>query len=288
MFQLHIFVLLFAAIVGISHFPALAEAQIFDGQTNQEVSLAHVTQNITPGTIVIVGEQHGMAVMRDQQVQILKQLREQGLKVSVGLEFLNYTDQPSIDQYRQGQIAEDHFLAQVAWKGFGFEFYKSQLIFPEVAQGEFSLGLNLTRTVTSKISKNGLVSLTEDDLKLMPPHFELGRESYKARFIQAAGAHCPSPDNCFAAQSAWDDTMAWQATQFIEQHPEQVLVIIVGEFHVQYGGGLPYRILQRRPNTPIKTISQVWVEGLTEDEIQNELRPSELEGARASAVWISK
>lgn len=263
-------------------------AQLYEGKTLQPALLTDLTSQVTPGTIVILGENHGLAAHRDQHLQVLQQLRAEGLKVSVGLEFVNYTDQGFVDQYRAGSLSDEQFLSSIKWTGIGFEFYKPQLIFPDVQGGEYSLGLNLPRSVSSKISKSGLAGLSDEDRALLPPQFELGRDSYKERFRAAAGAHCPNFDNCFAAQSSWDDTMAWTATEFIKAHPEQVLVIIVGEFHAQFGGGLANRISKRLPETKIKILSQIWAEGMTDEEIQQEMKPSEVEGPRGDFIWVSK
>ena len=277
------FVLLFiSSFYGISAFP-----QIFDGKTQNQTSLAHLVSEVKPGTILLLGENHGLASHRDQHLEILNALRANGLKVSVGLEFLNYTDQALISSYRQGSLNETDFLTAIKWGGIGFEFYRPQLNFPLLNEGA-SIGLNLPRAITSKISKLGLSGLSEADLSLMPPQFTLGRDSYKQRFLAAAGAHCKVPDNCFAAQSAWDDTMAWQATQFIKANPDQVLVLVLGEFHVQFGGGTPYRISARLPDAVIVTLSQIWAEGLTDTEIEHELASSITEGPRADFIWVSK
>jgi uncharacterized iron-regulated protein len=204
------------------------------------------------------------------------------------MEFVNYTNQASLDQYRAGSIDEAQFLADIKWSGFGFEFYKEQINFPRLDLGEFTLGLNIPRSITTKISRQGLASLTQDEQKIMPPNFAVGGDLYKARFMEAAGSHCKNPDNCFTAQSAWDDTMAWSAVNFIEKHPDQVLVILVGEFHVQYGGGTPARILARKSNAQIVTLSQIWAEDMTPEEIEKAMLPSETEGARADFIWVSK
>lgn len=265
-----------------------ALAQIYDGQTSARTDLSQLVQRVQPGTVVLLGENHGLAAHRDQHMQILQALRDRGLQVSVGLEFVNYTDQSSVDQYRAGSIDEATFLQKIAWSGFSFDFYRAQLQFPDIASGAHSLGLNIPRNVTSKISKQGLASLTPEELALMPPNFALGRDSYKARFMEAAGHHCKSPENCFAAQCTWDDTMAWQSAQFISQHPDQVLVVVVGEFHVQYGGGIKYRLQQRLPGLNVVTLSQVWAEDMTDDEINQALQPSEVEGPRADFIWVSR
>ncbi|MBC7421296.1 MAG: ChaN family lipoprotein [Bdellovibrio sp.] len=264
-------------------------AQIYQGTTLQEATLQQALTDVQPGSIVILGESHGMVAHQAQHMLILNQLRKQSLSVSVGLEFLNYPDQAIVDQYVAGTLNETNFLAKVAWQqGFNFDFYKQQLLFPEASRGEFSIALNLPRAISSKISKMGIESLTESELQMLPPDFKVGRDSYKERFAAAAGAHCPSLDRCFMAQSSWDDTMAWTAVQFLKQHPEQVLVIVVGEFHAQFGGGLAWRIHQRQPTISIRTISQIWAEGYTNEDIQAEMQPSLVEGPRADFIWISK
>jgi uncharacterized iron-regulated protein len=82
--------------------------------------------------------------------------------------------------------------------------------------------------------------------------------------------------------------MAWQAVNFISQHPDQILVIVVGEFHVQFGGGIKYRIQQRLPGAEVVTLSQIWAEDMTDEEVQQELQPSAEEGPRADFIWVSK
>ena len=278
------FLLLFVSLLATQ----TAFSQLFDGRT---LSIAHIndlTAKVKPGTILLLGENHGLQAHRDQHLAVLQALRAAGLRVSVGLEFVNYTDQRFLNDYRTGILNEDQFLTAIKWQGFKFDFYRDQLNFPIISNGEFSLGLNLPRSVTSQISKNGLAALSPDDLALMPPNFSLGRDSYRRRFMEAAGAHCKVPENCFMAQCAWDDTMAWQATNFISQHPDQVLVVVVGEFHVQFGGGIKHRVLQRLPGADVVTLSQIWADGMTDEDVQQAMQVSPEEGPRADFIWVSR
>jgi uncharacterized iron-regulated protein len=88
----------------------------------------------------------------------------------------------------------------------------------------------------------------------------LGNERYFERFAGEARQHgdmtAQEVRKFFAAQSAWDDTMAWQASEYLKAHPDHVLAVIVGDFHAAYGGGLPDR-LRSRGVTKIQVISQV-------------------------------
>lgn len=275
-------------------FLSSASAQIYDGITQKPTDINSLVSRIEAGTVVILGELHGLKPVRDQQIEVLNAIRAKGLKVSVGMEFFNYSDQIFTDQYRSGEINEAAFKQIIKWGSMDFNLYKDQLLFADSNLGEFGLGINLTRDVTQVISKSGLAALTPDQKNLLPPNFTIGRDSYRQRFFQAMGHPVPvaSLENYFVAQSAWDDTMAWQTTMFQKNHPDQVFVIIVGEFHVQYGGGLPDRIKARlaSENLPanIVTISQVYTDGMTADEIADSLKPSDVEGPRADFIWLSQ
>lgn len=288
MLQMLIFSLGFM-ILGVSSAAELSTESIFK-QGLEQVSLQEALKSVQAGQVVVLGEAHGTSVMASQQMQVLKTLKEMGRSVSVGMEFFAYPYQPQVDLYRQGDLAEAEFLNSVEWgQGFSFEFYKSQVLFPEWGS-EFVLALNAPRSLTSKIAKVGVEGLNSEELALLPPDFEIGNEAYFRRFkeVMSGGGHVPAEEalqRYFAAQSAWDDTMAWRAAEFLKQHPEQVLVIIVGEFHVQYGGGLPDRLSQR--GLKATTFSLVNLHGLTSEQQAFEVQPSATDGARADFVWTS-
>ncbi len=260
---------------------------------NESTSLSHIVSELKPGTILVVGESHGQELIQNQQMHLLNEIRRQGFKVSVGMEFFNYPDQETVQNFRNNVITEDQFKSQIQWGGYPFELYAPQLLFPQSALGEFGLALNMPRSVTGQISKGGLESLTVEQQKLMPPDFATGNAFYQERFYNIiGGGHVPADKllNYFLAQSTWDETMAWQTLEFMQHHLDHVFVIIVGEFHVQYGGGLPDRLRQRiqskglSKELSVKTISQIWTEGLTEDDIQSEMAPSDKYGPRADYI----
>lgn len=262
---------------------------ILRGDSLQPLTLEESVRSVTPGSVVVIGENHGLKTHQEQQVAIMGALRSQGLKVSVGMEFFSYPHQHLVDSYRAGVLPENEFLKAIQWGNPSYEFYRDQAVFPDLAEGSRTVALNSPRSLTGKVSKNGLASLSPEELALLPPQFSLGRESYKRRFLSTM-PHVPSPeagDRYFAAQSIWDDTMAWQTARFLEIHPEQVLVIVVGDFHVQYGGGLPDRIRARLPQVAVRTFSQINTFELSEDEISKEIAPSPQEGPRADFLWLA-
>lgn len=271
---------------------AFSESKILDGVTLKSSTLSDLMMKVTPGTVLILGENHNISSVSQEQLTVLQLLKEKGLTVSVGMEFFNYTDQEKIQNYRLGMIDEEKFKTEISWGGYDFNLYKNQLLFPQATQGEFGLGINLSRSVTSAISKGGLEQLSEEHRIQLPPQFTLGRDSYRKRFFDLMGVTHPTPklENYFVAQCAWDDTMAWQSVEFMSKNPNHVFVIIVGEFHAQFGGGLQDRIRARMNekgiNHPVLVMSQISTEGMTEQDIQNEIKPSETEGPRADFISL--
>ncbi|WP_413291005.1 ChaN family lipoprotein [Bdellovibrio sp. HCB337] len=266
------------------------EIPILEGANPQNrISVQQIAQKIRPGQIIVMGEHHGFKTAQQGQLELMEALRAAGHKVSSGLEFFYYPDQALVDDYRLGALTEADFLQKIQWGQPSFDFYRGQALFPRYDQGERTLALNAPRSLTSRVSKVGLAGLTPEEQKLLPPGFQLGRDSYKKRFLSMM-PHLPTPEageRYFAAQSVWDDTMAWKAAEFIQENPGQILVIVVGDFHAQYGGGLPDRIEARTQQKPV-VFSFVNVEGLSEVDIRNEVEPSMEYGPRADYIWFAK
>jgi len=254
-----------------------------DGQT--QITLSEALRDIQHGDVLVLGEIHGQEKIAAMQMQVIETLKKNGISVSIGMEFLEYPDQYFVDQYRAGKLSEADFLKKVRWGNFPFSAYREQILFPQ-ACGLSTLALNAPRELTSKIAKSGLDSLTEMEKDMLPSDFTLGNAGYFERFKEVMGGHVPESKlkDYFAAQSAWDETMAWKANQHLSVHPDQVLVIIVGEFHVRYGGGLPDR-LRARGAQAVHTMTFVNTDGLTPEERSFELLPSSSYGQRSDFIW---
>jgi uncharacterized iron-regulated protein len=267
-------------------FSAFAQAALLEGQSLLEVRLAQALDDVQPGSVVILGELHGTGAIPPLQMQVLETLKKRH-KVSVGMEFFEYPHQGQVTEFLSGNVPENDFLKSIGWGGLPFDAYREQVIFPRRAGG-VTLALNAPRNLTNKVARFGLQALDDKERAQLPPDFVLGNDRYFSRFQNAMGEHVPAEalPRYFAAQSIWDETMAWKASEFIKQNPQQVLVIIVGEFHVQYGGGLPDR-LKARGIPFVRTFSFVNLNGLSQQEMQRELFPSPLDGKRADFLWTT-
>jgi uncharacterized iron-regulated protein len=242
---------------------------VLDGRSLNPTSLEAFLAQVPRGSVVVIGENHGVSDHQIQQLLVLNTLKKLGHKVSVGLEFFESRHQPLVDQWRLGKLPEADFLRAIGWGSLSFDFYRPQAQFADLSTGERTIALNAPRELTQKVAKVGLNGLSDFERSLLPPHFEVGRQAYRERFLRLM-PHLPNPqvgEQYFQAQSIWDDHMAWKASQFKQQYPQQTLVIIVGEFHVHYFGGLPDRLKLRGINL-LYTISQIYADGLSDSEIR--------------------
>ena len=253
-----------------------------------ETSKDQMFQSLSSASVILLGENHGLRTHRDQHLEILNELRNRGLSVQVGLEFFYYPDQGLVDQFRQQLIGETQFLTRIKWGSPSFDYYRDQALFPQLDKGERTWALNAPRALTSQVARGGLDSLTPELKALMPPDFQVGRDSYKERFAEAMGGHA-NPEllnRYFTAQSIWDDTMAWSIQKIKQENPDKILVVIVGEFHTQYGGGLQDR-LQARGVQNVMSVSQVNTSGMTDEQQTQAIMPHPEYGPRADWIWAT-
>lgn len=266
-----------------------AEAALYDGRSGGPVTLEEALQRVRPGQVVIVTEEHDIRRHHDNQLAVLQVLLRRGLRISTGMEFLEYPDQIWVDRYAAGRMAEAEFLRAVRWGGYPFEWYRPLVLFPRSAGGR-ALALNAPSFLSRALAQRGVEGLTGEERSWLPPGFQLGNALYFERFALDVRQHGDLSEEMvrrfFAAQSAWDDTMAWQSVEYLRAHPEQVLVIVVGDFHASYGGGLPDR-LRARGAGPVLVISQVSADGLTAEDVARVVAPDPHHGARADVVWVT-
>jgi uncharacterized iron-regulated protein len=238
---------------------------------------------------VIVSEQHDILTHQQNQLRVLESLFTAGANhLSVGMEFFYRPSQPQVDQFVNGLIGEAEFLKSIEWGKAPFASYRPQVLFPRTHGGK-TLALNASRSLTGRISKVGIAGLTDAERAQLPPNFTLGNAAYFERFQEVMSGHISKEalQRFFEAQSVWDETMAWTATEYLKEDPKQILVIIVGDFHAVYGGGLPDRLLARGAKKVV-VVSQVHFDGVSESEAEKAMKPHEKWGPRADFIWVSR
>lgn len=251
----------------------------YRGDTLDSVSILEFEAAVTAADFLLIGERHDSASHHRQQTQILRMAFQKHPFGALGMEFISYDQQSSLDRYLKAEITESEFLQEVSWSGIPFSEYRNQVQMP-LEFGGWTFGINLPRSVARQISKLGLKNIEKSAADFLPPDPQLGNAAYFERFKAAMQGHVPAEklQNYFEAQSMWDDTMAWQLASIFARD-QRFTAVIVGEFHIAYGGGLPDRLQARSQAAGILTLSQI--------SDCSELKRDPLHGPRADFLLSS-
>lgn len=254
---------------------ACASASVLDIKNYSSITLAKFAEEIQPGSVLLVGESHAMENQKNldqkNQIELIQTIAKQNKSVSLGMEFISFDHQKDLDTYVKGKTNDPEFLNAVGWKDNPFKYYKQQMLVTALSGGQI-FGLNSPKELTNYVTKNGVEKLTSDQLSLMPPNFELGRESYKKRFFDKMSYikhHGGDLEFYFHSQSIWDDTMAWRISEIMKANPDSILVVQVGQFHIMYGGGLPDRLNERGVKNVKTLLQSSSFEGFSESQLES-------------------
>lgn len=261
---------------------AFEAGKVYEGTALQEVSLDTILTKVKKGQAVLVSEQHGVLAHHEFQRKVIRELMKKGHRVNVGIEHFSYLEQPAIDAYLKQKLPQSNLINTV--KISGFDSWREQMLLP-LSSGGWSYGLNAPRWLTAKMNAVGYELLSDLEKQVLPPDFTLGSAAYRKRMQDLMGLIHPNAsfDKMFEAQSAWDDTSAWTLIRLINSEPDSVFVVLFGDFHIIYQGGLPERLQGRGYNKAI-TFSQVCLDGLTAAQIDAEMLPHPEYGPRADYI----
>ncbi len=213
--------------------------------------LERLVEALRDTRVVLVGETHDRYEHHLNQLAIIRGIYEQDPRLAIGLEFFQQPFQEYLDQFVAGEIDEREFLRGTEyfqrWR-FDYRLYRPILDFAR-ERGLPLVALNVPGEVTSKVARQGLESLDEEQQQWVPAEIERGNTAYEERLREVYEQH-PSVDEggferFLDAQLLWDEGMAERAARYLEDHPEQRMVILAGAGHLEYGDGIPDR-LQRR------------------------------------------
>jgi uncharacterized iron-regulated protein len=95
------------------------------------------------------------------------------------------------------------------------------------------IGLNVPRSITRKVARNGFESLTPEEIGKLPPivcRVDREYEEFLRRVLGSHGSESGFRRFC-EAQLVWDTAMAIYALAYLKAHPERTVVVLCGMIH---------------------------------------------------------
>jgi uncharacterized iron-regulated protein len=205
--------------------------------------------------LLLIGESHTSIDFHRAQLRVIRALQEAGRTVMIGLEMFPYTEQKSLDQWRDRLLTEEGFVTLARWYefwGYNWGYYRDIFLYARDHRIPM-YGLNAPRAVVTAVRQKGIDQLSDADRQRVPPKIDVDNPDhlvfFRAAFDEDNSVHGKMPDSMLkgmqAAQATWDASMAYNSVKALQAAaPDSIMVVLVGSGHVAYGVGIEHQARQ--------------------------------------------
>lgn len=228
---------------------------------DRTITFDELLMNLVSARVVLVGESHDRFDHHLNQLEIVRRLHESYPNLAIGLEQFQQPFQHYLDAHVRRQIDVQEMLRgteyYARWK-YDFRLYEPILSYAREHQIPV-VALNLPQELTRKVAVAGLEQLTAEEAAQLP-EIDRSDQEYRDRLRQVFDDHPTSEhggsfEDFYTVQLLWDEGMAARAATYLNDNPEQKMVILAGRGHIEHGAGIPLR-LARRISGAVVTIIQ--------------------------------
>ncbi|MBT3586330.1 MAG: ChaN family lipoprotein [Halobacteriovoraceae bacterium] len=216
---------------------------IYDAVNDRSLTEEAFYQQLPDSGLYVLGETHYTPIIQEYQGKLIRKIvtaKSRQREFTVGWEFLNYTDQVSIDThvslFNAGILSEGTLLRKL-FPGSRKPEQNTPYLHSFRAAKELGgriIGTNAPRQWKAIITKEGIGAL---DPEKIPANYVLGGDHYFERFDIAMGGHVGEDElpRYFEAQSYADAVMAYS---FAKHSKTDLNFLLVGQFHSDYNDGV--------------------------------------------------
>ncbi len=225
---------------------------IYHVPTGLKLSFEGMMDIASSGRVIYVGEAHSNVHSHRMQLEILRELdRRSPGKVAIGMEMFREPQQESLDRWTKGDLSEHEFLRESRWYEnwhSDFGYYREILHFAR-DNGIDVVALNPPKEMQQLV---GMGRTLPSEMEDRIPEID-SSDPYQRAMVEAVyGAHEGGEkmqEAFLRVQLLWEENMAEQIANYLAgpRGEGKIMVVIAGGAHVQYGYGVPKRVLRRLP-----------------------------------------
>jgi uncharacterized iron-regulated protein len=216
-------------------------------------TIGQLLEKLLSSRVIFIGEAHDRYEDHLDQLAVIEGLHKKGRDLAIGMEIFQQPFQGPLDAFVKGEISEKELLRSTEyfdrWR-FDYQLYRPILRFAR-EHGIPLLALNLEKEITEKVGDGGIASLSTAERSRIPAEIDREDRDYRKRlkavFQQHPMAQEKSFEHFLEVQLLWDEAMAERASRYLQEHPEKTLIVLAGIGHLEYGQGIPNRLLRRVP-----------------------------------------
>jgi uncharacterized iron-regulated protein len=264
--------------------------EIFHVPTGLAMGFDEMMEMVAGARLVYVGETHDNLQAHQVQLQVIRDLhRRFPGRIAIGMEMFRQPQQQVLDRWTGGQLSELEFLEGTQWLktwSFDFGYYKAILDFAREQRIDV-IALNPAAELQAAVRQDGLDALPAALHSQLP---EIGEpDPYQREVMKAIyGGHLPTEgafESFFRVQLLWEESMAATVVDYLQgaRGAGKIVVMLTGAGHVEYGFGVPKKVLRRMP-LPYVIIEPTEIEIPPEKQMLNVELP-EIPLLPADFIW---
>lgn len=223
-----------------------SHAHILRVADGRYAALPEMIADLRQARLVFIGELHDRVGHHEAQLQVIRSLHEAGTPVAIALEMFRSDSQRWLDDWVAGRLSEKDFLRVYNDNWSMWPKYRD--IFEYARREKLSmLGLNIPRQITRQVAKNGMKSLSPQQMDALPRVRCDVDSRYQERIRSILGGHNLEETQFLhfcEAQLLWDSVMAETLLDYIELHPDTTIVVLAGSSHA-WKYGIPEQVQRR-------------------------------------------
>ncbi|MDP7006076.1 MAG: ChaN family lipoprotein [Phycisphaerales bacterium] len=273
-----------------------AETTIVQVNSGDIVGWDYLVEAIDGADVVLLGELHDHAVGHAVQLAVVEDVMDRYPGSALALEMLERDEQLRVDDYMEDFIDAKTLAAITQSKNWGgdggWEAWYQPIIDAAKLRGGRVVAANAPRRYVRLARTDGYERIEDlpKERRVFVDYPEvLSSGRYRERFWEYAShdedeseevdVTTIDPDDpmlpTFKSMQAWDATMA-QSIVDADPTKKQKVVLLVGQFHVEYDGGVVQELRNRMPSLSVLVVSIQKTFPEPEDEWQAEPQISDI------------
>jgi uncharacterized iron-regulated protein len=271
---------------------------VVDGQGGGAVEWSRLVEACRGAEVVVIGENHGHAVGLTFASALWEDVLAGSVRAGLAMEFFERDEQSRVDEYLAGVVDEAAFRKRMQRTTSNYPEGHRAMVEAAKRAGRPVIAANAPRPLVRLARLEGyerLQGLTPELRRLVRVPDRMPEGRYRDDFVRlleggmsgealkASGAVSAEAVEragpMLRAQSVWDWTMAESVVRGVEAGNAPV-VLVVGRFHSDFGGGLVQAIEALRAGTRVVVVSVV-------DADSRELREED-RGRGAFVVYVGE
>jgi uncharacterized iron-regulated protein len=224
----------------------LAHPHLLDVKDKIEVSPDVMLDDLRQAQVIFVGEFHDHLGHHQAQLSIIDALDNDERPLAIGLEMFRRDSQEDLDIWTAGMSTLAEFT-EAFNKNWGMWPVYSGIFLHVRDENVKMIGLNIPRSITGKVARNGYKSLSNEE-RLLLGNVQCEVDQDYADYIrQAMGGHGGHGTHFLyfcEAQLLWDTIMARNLVDFLKENPDYRVVVLAGSAHA-WKFGIPRQLVEQ-------------------------------------------